>query len=515
MTFPTIVSESEYTATSQSVGPHAVPYPASLVNGNVVFISIASDGSGETFTTSDTFTQFGLINAGSPSCVLAWREVDGTEGATFDLTISSSERVTVKCWQIGSTTDPNVTPPVMAVAGLGGTTNPDPPLLAPPFSGDILWFAITGVDTAGLPSVTIWPLPDNQGQITHNLTSGTLQGFCTENDNVASKDPSTFTLSVAGNAASYTVAFAPSGAAGGPTITAQATTAITTTTATGNVDTDTVEGTMWGGVWLAAATPSIAEIKAGTGAVAGTASSQSVTAGSLTFPVTGLAHNVNYNFHFVQEDAGALDSNQDSDAFTTLVDPVLVLSSPVALNPTATTVTPRVTSNEAGGNLWAYAVVGSGQTPDHATIRSNAQSTSTPVNGVNTMPDITGLTHNTAYTLAFTAEDTASPANESAPVYVDFSTLVLEVNVVLRNISDGSLFANETAIEYAVWDNAALGGIGAPVVQSSVGTTDANGVLTFNYGATLNQNGIVLARQVVAGADNTNDVWAAGGILAE
>ena len=104
-----------------------------------------------------------------------------------------------------------------------------------------------------------------------------------------------------------------------PVITANATTAITQTTATGNVSTDTQSGTMYGGVWPAASTPNIASIKAGTGAVAGTASSQAVSAGALTFPVTGLTANTNYKFHFVQEDV--LDSNQAENAFSTLAVP--------------------------------------------------------------------------------------------------------------------------------------------------------------------------------------------------
>lgn len=203
----------------------------------------------------------------------------------------------------------------------------------------------------------------------------------------------------------------------------------------------------------------------------------------------------------------------DRGCLNAVSDPAMTLSVPTATSITTTGTTPRVTTDEAGGNLWAYAVSGLGQTPNHATIKANAQSTSTAVLGVNTMPAITGLTPDADYTLAFAGEDTG--LNESTPVYVDFSTLALTATVVLRNLADGSLFANETSIEYAVWDNSALGGIGAPSLQSNTGSTNASGELTFSYGSAVDQNGIVLARKVVAGADNTNDQWAAGGILAE
>ena len=308
--------------------------------------------------------------------------------------------------------------------------------------------------------------------------------------------------------------------AAGPTLTVPTASSVTTTGCTPQVTTDTGNGTLYQVCTAQGDNPSVAQIIAGqqsNGTAAPASANQAVSAtGVQTMAaVTTLQHSVNYSVYFAHRDASSNDSASVFANFTTLTDPAMVLTSPTALNPTATTVTPRVTANEAGGTIYAYAVAGSSQTPNHATIVANAQQTGASADGVVTLNNITGLAAGSDFTLAFTAVDGANPSNASTPVYVNFSTVALVANVELRNVTDGTLFANQTNVQYAVWNEAALASLGAPVVQANNGTTDANGILTVNYGSALNDNGIVLARVVVAGADNTNDNWAAGGILAE
>lgn len=88
------------------------------------------------------------------------------------------------------------------------------------------------------------------------------------------------------------------------------------TTANTSVVTDLGLGTLYAAVYPTAATPSVADIKAGTGA-AWSGTSTSLTLGQNNFSATGLTADTAYKAHFIQTDAVGDSNTVTSSTFTT------------------------------------------------------------------------------------------------------------------------------------------------------------------------------------------------------
>ncbi len=114
---------------------------------------------------------------------------------------------------------------------------------------------------------------------------------------------------------------APGPVAPGPTITPSATSAITPTTATGNVTADdTPNGTMYGRVYAAGTDPTADNIIDGTGPTpVSSATPVTVTTApqAIVMPVTGLLANTAYQFAFAQVAGDASRSDPAYNAFST------------------------------------------------------------------------------------------------------------------------------------------------------------------------------------------------------
>lgn len=125
-------------------------------------------------------------------------------------------------------------------------------------------------------------------------------------------------------------------------------------------------------------------------------------------------------------------ANANRPTLYTVTDPdttAPTLSSPTSSQLAQTTVTPRVTTDEANGTLYVV-LVPSGNRPSAAQIKAHQNasgsaaiaynSLTVSTTGAQTYPQLTGLTENTAYTLAYMHEDAAG--NQSTPAYYDFTT---------------------------------------------------------------------------------------------
>lgn len=461
--------------------PAPVNLPTTVVAGDLLLLLIAYDQNvtitvdsvahgawTELFmdnTSNGNITTYGFVKVAS-----------GTEGgSTVDITTSLQRAgstaycVAFQDW-FGTLAGVESSTPVFA-----NNSNPDPGALTPSWGAeDTVWVAHSSSDSND--AITGYPTDydDNQFTLTGGA-GGATTGYATRELNAVTEDPGSFTLAGSEQWLATTIGIRPAAAAGGPVITAGETDQITETTARGNVSTDTVAGTMWGGVWPSASTPSIADIKAGTGAVAGTASSQAVTGANLTFSVTGLDEAVSYNFHFVQND-GSDDSNQDSDAFvTSSVAPTIVADPTSSI--TDTTATGNVTTNEQRGTMWA-GVWPSGSTPSAADIKAGTgavagtASSQAVSSGSLTFP-VTGLSDETDYLFFFVQEDLVP--NQSNVDSDAFTTLQTQkfANVQLADIN-GTNRSNQTGIDWAWYDAVPATGVN-PLETGTGGTTDANG----------------------------------------
>lgn len=89
-----------------------------------------------------------------------------------------------------------------------------------------------------------------------------------------------------------------------------------------------------------------------------------------------------------------------------------------------------------------------------------------------------------------------------------------EIRHVLVNVVGGSLFANKTSIEYAIWPASQLGSLGSPAFKANNGTTNASGEFVLaTPGYFPNDEVVAIFRQAAGSTGGIDDLWASGAIL--
>ncbi len=108
-------------------------------------------------------------------------------------------------------------------------------------------------------------------------------------------------------------------------------------------------------------------------------------------------------------------------------------------------------------------------------------------------------------------------AHVARPLFAGFiahglESVGTEMRHVLVNLISGSVFANQSNVEYAIWPAAQLGSIGAPTYKSSAGSTNAQGELVVATTGTFNPGDevIVAVRQAAGAAGGADDNWGIG-----
>lgn len=205
---------------------------------------------------------------------------------------------------------------------------------------------------------------------------------------------------------------------------------ITDTTATIGCSSDRTTGTLHWYVSTSATPPSIADLKAGTGAAAAQFGSVTpVVVGANTFSVVSLTAATPYYTYFVQDD-GVEDSNVLAGSLTTAsaAGVAAVLSAPGSSAVAGTTATVSVTTDKNTGTLYRY-ISTSGTPPSAADLKDGTGSvqfdnTTTITIGANSF-NLTSLSHETQYFAHFIQNDadgdsnivsTAGFTTEAAPV---------------------------------------------------------------------------------------------------
>ena len=184
-----------------------------------------------------------------------------------------------------------------------------------------------------------------------------------------------------------------------PTLTSPKGTATGATTASGTVNTDEANGTLYY-VTTVNASESAATVKAG--------SSQAVSAtGVQNVSRTGLSASTTYRHHFLHRDAAGNDSTVSSSAtFTTSAggdSTPPTLTSPTGTATGATTATGTVSTNEANGTLYYVTTVNASETA--ATVKAGSSQTVTTT-GSQSVSRV-GLAASTTYRHHFLHRDAA------------------------------------------------------------------------------------------------------------
>lgn len=214
---PSVAATNESSTTSAGTS-HVVSLPGSIAAGDLLLVVM---NIGSTAATINALTGWtALLDEGVASGLyLAYREADGTEGASITLTSSASTRDATITFRITNAQDPAVQAPQIGTTATGSSTTPDPPAITPTGGAkDYLFIACAGMageeaddDTwANTPPTNYLPSPPLQkscGVAGTNL--GGLIMAASRELNASTENPGTFAVDVTNGWRAQTIAVHP------------------------------------------------------------------------------------------------------------------------------------------------------------------------------------------------------------------------------------------------------------------------------------------------------------------
>ncbi len=195
MTFPTVETTSVGAETGNETS-HTVNLPSGIVSGDLLVVEF-SYALPNTTTFPAGWTNFITRNNGNGIRTdAAWRDADGTEGASITVTTNdNATRSDHAVYRISGAEDPDTQAPEVSTGATGTDASPDPDSLTPTGGAkDYLWIALMGSDdasddiTAGPTSYTNLLVGENGSSLAIHVASAERQL------NASSEDPGTFTL---------------------------------------------------------------------------------------------------------------------------------------------------------------------------------------------------------------------------------------------------------------------------------------------------------------------------------
>ena len=224
----TPVIETVADTTWQTGTTIAATLPSGIVSGDLLLAFIGVDplgGTGLTVTPPSGWTESYDVQDTGQFCTSAmwYRKADGAEGATIDITVSASRAGCARIYRISGAEDPATqAPEFVNVVNAGSTTTHDPATITPAGgSKDYLYFANCYFNTY-TANVSTYPSGyTSTGTLRTGTTGaeGSLAYAVLSSTASSSENPGAYTLSVARDAVTTTVAIAPP-ATGASTLTA-------------------------------------------------------------------------------------------------------------------------------------------------------------------------------------------------------------------------------------------------------------------------------------------------------
>jgi len=210
---PVVASVTE-TAFGTDTIDHYVDMPATVNAGDLLIVLFTNDGS----TTVTTPNGWNLLasNANGSAVRLSvyYRIAAGTEGGTtVNFVTSAAEQAAAQVYRI--TDWQGTTPPEISTAATGTNTAPNPTSLNPAGwdVADTLWLAVAGQDRGDQSGTTAYPASYTDGISTQSSDPATI-GVCRTHSArrvlaAASEDPGAFTIPVAEEWVTFTIAVRP------------------------------------------------------------------------------------------------------------------------------------------------------------------------------------------------------------------------------------------------------------------------------------------------------------------
>lgn len=192
---------------------HTVSLPAGIAAGDLLIVEFSCDGSA-IVTFPAGFTKFFDADSSFNVLAAAFRQADGTEGATITVISSISEKSAHAAYRITGHEDPATQPPEVSVAAFGSDALPDPGSLAPTGgTKDYLWIACHGHD--GDKTVTAFPANYLNGISAQGSTATSVGIGSAERElNTASDNPGPFTISAQDDWVACVIAIHPAAGKG-------------------------------------------------------------------------------------------------------------------------------------------------------------------------------------------------------------------------------------------------------------------------------------------------------------
>lgn len=210
MAFPVIETLSNSTETT-SVTSHDVTVPSGVASGDLVLGFFVHDGHPAMSGMPAGWSQITEANRGTAASGEVWMLRATGSISNFAYTTDVSE---ISCHRLVRISGHHASTDPEASVDDAANTTPDPASLSPSWGAeDTLWFVTYGCDN-GTVTTSVYPETSNQFEQNEGIsTTGCAQGFCTVEDNTATRDPSTFTISASEQNVAFNVAVRPATAA--------------------------------------------------------------------------------------------------------------------------------------------------------------------------------------------------------------------------------------------------------------------------------------------------------------
>lgn len=203
--FPDVLGTVATTETTSSGGTFTINMPSGIQAGELLVAILNRTPSGQTYTWPAGWSELVSGNVGNRRLAVAVATASGSEGGTLSVTSSDTgSRVRgALVFRVGPWTDRNI-----SSVATGTSTTPNPPSHTSGWGVvKTLWIAICGLDGNGSNAISGYPSGFGIAQTT-NTGSGTFVpvGVACQQDEVASKDPGTFSYGASRAWAAYTMA---------------------------------------------------------------------------------------------------------------------------------------------------------------------------------------------------------------------------------------------------------------------------------------------------------------------
>lgn len=218
MAFPAVQTVAESNTTSAGTS-HVVTLPSGITAGDLLVVILDKGSTSATINALAGWTEL-LDEASANGLYVAYRQADGSEGASITLTSSASTRSAQIAYRISGAENPATQAPQVATTATGTSATPDPPSITPTGGAkDYLFIAFAGMageeaddDSWGNTSPTSYT-PSPPRQISCGVAGTNLGGLILSAErqlNAASDNPGTFGVDVSAAWRAQTIAVHPS-----------------------------------------------------------------------------------------------------------------------------------------------------------------------------------------------------------------------------------------------------------------------------------------------------------------